>query len=107
MSIGLIEPHGDLAKEVLSFAVNRKKYRKRLIYINPSINKALGVKEIYSPVINPFQLKHIDEDTIDAFAQEITNAFKEMIKNPRSSDDGISTNMDAIIKPCIATLLRK
>ena len=109
LSIGVLEPHGDFAQEVMSFAVHKKKYRNRLIYINPTIHKLLKIPEVYSPVINPFDLKGIgrDEDTIDVFSQEITNAFKEMIKNPKKADDGISRNMDAFLKPCIATLLRK
>lgn len=107
MSIGILEPHGDLAQEILAFSVNSKRYRSRVIYVNPTIHKLLGNNEIYSPVINPFDLPFKDEDSIDAFAQEITNAFKEMIKKPKASDDGISRNMDALLKPCIATLLRK
>ena len=107
MSIGIIEPHGDLAQEVMSLAVHRKKYRNRLIYISGSIHKLLGIDEIYTPVINPFDLKNKDEDTIDVFAQEITNAFTEMIKKSKKASDGLSTNMDAVIKPCIATLLRQ
>lgn len=106
LSVGVMEPHGDLAQEVLYFAL-RRKYRKRLIYINPTINKLLGTKEVYTPVINPFDIPSRDEDTIDAFAQEITNAFKQMLRKSKNSNSGVSTNMDAILKPCIATLLRK
>lgn len=107
ISIGVLEPHGDLAQEVLFFRLHQKKYRNRLVYINPTINKLLGIDEIYSPVINPFDISSTDEDTIDAFAQENTNAFKEMLKGSRSGDYGLSRNMDAVIKPCVATLLRK
>ena len=107
MSIGILEPHGDLAQEVMSLAVHRKKYRSRLIYITGSIHKLLGIDDIYTPVLNPFDLKNKDEDTIDVFAQEITNAFAEMIKKTKKANDTLSTNMDAVIKPCIATLLRQ
>lgn len=79
LSVALMEPHGDLAQEVLRFRL-WKKQRSRLIYINPTIHKLLGINEIYSPVINPFDIAYKDEDSIDSFAQEITNAFKEMIK---------------------------
>lgn len=107
VSVGVLDPHADLAQDVLSFAMHKRKYRDRLIYINPTIHKLLRVKDIYSPVINPLELKRKDEDSIDAFAQEITNAFTEMIKKPSSSDVGLTRNMDAVIKPCITTLLRK
>jgi len=106
LSIGLIEPHGDLAQEVLAFKLNWR-YRKRLIYINPTIHKLLWIEEIYTPVINPFDIRSKDEDTIDAFAQEITNALGEMIKTSKSGEGGLTKNMDAVIKPCVATLLRK
>ena len=107
ISIGILEPHGDLAQEVLCFSFHKKKHRDRVIYINPTINKLLNTSKIYSPVINPFDIPTQNEDAIDAFTQEITNACKEMLKTSKSSDNGLSRNMDAMAKPCIATLLRR
>jgi len=106
ISISIMEPHGDLAQEVLFFNLHKGKNRSRIIYINPTINKLLNTKDTYSPIINPFDIEAKDEDTIDAFAQEITNALKEMLKSGNSAG-GLTRNMDAIIKPCVATLLRK
>lgn len=102
----LLDPHHDLSHEVLGFSFFRKLYKDRLIYINPTINKEIGVKEAYSPTINLFEIPDKEEDTIDAFSQEITNAISEMIKKPSNADEAFSTNMDAFLKPCIATLLR-
>lgn len=78
-----------------------------MIYITPVMHKLLGVQEPFGVIINIFDLKHRDEDTIDIFAQEITHALKQMIKRPKSDDDGMTRNMDAMTKPCVATLLRK
>lgn len=105
-SIVVLDPHSDLSYDVLGFVLNRKTQKDRVVYINPTINKRLGLKEVYSPIINIFDIPNKEEDTIDAFSQEITNAMAEMIKKPTSADDAFSTNMDAVLKPCIATLLR-
>ena len=106
-SISLLEPHGDLAKDFLFLRFNTKKYWNRLIYVNPVIHKMLGIEDIYSPVLNFFDIPYRDEDSIDAFSQQITNAFKQMLQKKKTNDEGLSRNMDAVIKPCIATLLRK
>lgn len=106
-SIVVMEPASDLSQEILSFVLFRKKQRDRLIYINPSIHKLLKSQKRYTPVLNFFDIPAKDEETIDAFSQEITNGISEMIKKPSSSDDAFTTNMDAFLKPCISTLLRK
>ena len=106
-SIVLIEPHGDLALEVLSFALNKKK--ERVVYIDPYIRdtakQAIGsflFDQEYTPVINPFQIKDKSERSIDFVSQELTGAFVEILR-----DKNFSIQMDALLKPCIATLLRK
>ena len=105
-SLVLLDPHGDFAWECLGFVLNRKAQRDRVVYINPTIAKRInGCKDVYSPVINIFDLPNREEETIDAFSQEITNAISEMIR--KGGDDVLSVNMDAFLKPCIATLLRR
>ncbi len=106
-SIVLIEPHGDLALEVLSFALNEQ--MERVVYIDPYIRdtskQAVGhflFDEDYTPVINPFQIKDKSDRSIDFVSQELTGAFVEVLK-----DKNFSIQMDALLKPCIATLLRK
>lgn len=105
-SLALLDPHGDLSWEVLGYVLNRKKQKSRIIYINPTIHKRLGINEVYSPTLNIFDIPNKEEETIDAFSQEITNAISEMIQKPSNAADAFSTNMDAFLKPCIATLLR-
>ena len=106
-SIVLIEPHGDLALEVLSFWLNTQ--MDRVVYVDPYIRdtskQAVGkflFEEEYTPVINPFQIKDKSARSIDFVSQELTGAFVEILK-----DKNFSIQMDALLKPCIATLLRK
>ena len=98
-SLILIDPHGDLAEQALKFVLN--KGHERVIYIDPYINKALGVKEEYTPIINPFDIKDKSEQNLTITSQELTKAFEEIIKG----GGNFSTHMDAILNPCIATLL--
>jgi len=88
----LIEPHGDLAEEVVKLKSNA--FSKELIYINPYLN------DYFIPTINPFEL--VGEKTnqiIDVTTQELVNVFKEIL------DTGFSINMEALLYPTIATLL--
>lgn len=105
-SLFILEPHGDLCQEVARYIPFLSQQRGRLIYLNPTIHKLLGCTTRYTPIINFFDIPSKDEETIDAFSQEITNAISQMIAKAGSSDDVFSTNMDTFLKPCIATLLR-
>lgn len=90
-SIVLLEPHGDLASEVAKMV----KDKNRLIIIDPYMCK----EKI--PTINPFEIKNKDEETISIMTQELVSAFETGI--------GLewSHNMEAVLAPCISTLLRK
>jgi len=92
-SLVLIEPHGDLAQEIRDFVLNKDK--ERLIYIDPYF------KAGYTPIINPFDTKDTDEQSIDIYSQTLTRVFQELIP-----DAALSRQMDALLKPCISTLLR-
>jgi len=104
-SLVLMEPHGDLAKEILGFCLNNK-VRERIIYIDPYIHQTAGVKEKYTPVINPFEIQSKDEDSIEVFSQELAEAFAEILQSTDSRSSSLTIQMDALLKPCIATLLR-
>jgi len=94
-----IDPHGDLVRQIKNFHLNRAN-RERVIYIDPYL------KEGYTPVINPLELSSKDERSIDVMAQQISKVFKELIGRG-GNDTKVSTNMDAVLIPCIYTLLRK
>ncbi len=81
----------------------------RIVYVDPYIRdtskQALGKylwKDVYTPKINPFQIKDKSERSIDFVSQELMSGLVEVLK-----DKNYSIQMDALVKPCIATLLRK
>lgn len=90
-SIVLFDPHGDLARQCARLF----EFSKRIIYIDPTL------KEGFTPTINPFRLKNIDELTISIVAQELIVALESII------GVDFSPNMEALITPLIYTLLRK
>jgi len=90
-SIVIFDPHGDLAKQTARMMFDKKK----VVYIDPSLKNGI------TPTINPFRLKKSDERTYSIMAQEILNAFESII----GAD--FSPNMEALLIPCIYTLLRK
>lgn len=97
-SLILLEPHGELAQDIRDFYLN-KEQRNRLIYIDSFY------EEGYTPVINPFDIpaqERQNEQLIDLYSQNIAKAFSELIEGST-----LSPQMEAVLIPCIATLLRK
>ena len=90
-SIIIFDPHGDLAKQTARMIEDKRS----VVYIDPSLKNGI------TPTINPFRLKKNDERTSSIMAQEILNAFESII----GAD--FSPNMEALLIPCIYTLLRK
>jgi len=100
-SLILIDPHGDLAEELKSFALNT--HKERVIYVDPYLSSGK------TPIINPLELPldadgNIikDEDTINGISEELVKVFQELLH-----DTSLSNQMRAIIMPCVATLLRR
>ncbi len=107
-SLILIEPHGDLCNDVLSFVFNKGKAKKRLVYLDPFIRDTarqifgediLGAD--YTFVLNPFDIPLKNDGEINRMTQMLSSAFFEILKNEAT------TQMEAIIDACIETLLRK
>ncbi|EAY29454.1 type IV secretory system conjugative DNA transfer family protein [Microscilla marina] len=97
-SLILMEPHGELAQDMRDFYLN-KEQRHRLIYIDPFY------EEGFTPVLNPFDIPNEErqnEPLIDLYSQNIAKAFSELIEG-----SSLSPQMEAVLIPCIATLLRK
>lgn len=90
----LIDPHGDIAQEILGYKENINS--ERIIYIDPFLADG------YSPCINPFQTDDVSEKNIAYLSQEIIKAFLEIL----DSDISFTTNMKALLEPCVSTLLR-
>lgn len=97
-AIILIEPAGDLTKEVLFFSLNRE--HDRVIYIDPYINELVGVEEQYIPVVNPFYLEDRNDKSINRLVDELTAAFLEIVEA-----DEFSPNMRSLFKSCLRVLL--
>lgn len=94
-SLILIDPHSDLAKEVYEFYFNGVD-KNRCIYIDPYYDPE------NTPVINPLDIPVRDEQNIDIMSQEISRAFQELL-----GQSSLSLQMETILIPCLATLLRK
>jgi len=90
-NIVIFDPHGDLAKQTARMMANKRS----VVYIDPSLKNGI------TPTVNPFRLRKSDERTYSIMAQEILNAFESII----GAD--FSPNMEALLIPCIYTLLRK
>lgn len=101
-SIFIIDPHGDLAHQVYVWQENRyilseaKEPPLEIVYFDPFLCKNK------KPVLNPFDIKDKSEETIDLVSQELARVFQELIK-----DSKLSLQMETLLIPCIATLLRK
>jgi len=93
-TIFVIDPHGDLADEIKAFKLNHAQ-RSRVIFIDPSLDAQ------YTPVVNPFDIDTSDNRVIDILSQELVGVFQQII-----SDSSLSLQMEALLNPCIATLLR-
>jgi len=96
-AIIVIDPHGDMVEEIakLSEFSNPKK-AKRLVYIDPTL------KSGYSPSINPFELDDHSDENIALMTQELKSIITVLLQWSSTTNQ-----MDAILSPCIATLLRK
>jgi len=90
-SVIVIEPHGDLSKDIALML----KDKERLVYIDAYAKKGK------IPTVNPFELKDKSEENISIVTQGLVEAFRLGL------DLQWSPNMEAVLVPCISTLLRK
>lgn len=93
-SIVVTDPHGDLSEELLGLRIC-KAQKERIVYIDPYLSKR------QTPTINPFDIYDKSEENIDLLTQELVRVFKELLPNH------LSLQMEAVLTPCIATVLRK
>lgn len=90
----IIDPHGDTAEQIAKipgFSDNTN-----LIYFDPTLCNG------YTPCINPLEVSDTSEETIDTVSQELAKTLDALIK-----DSQLSTQMKAVVVPCIATLLKR
>ena len=89
----LLDPHGDLAGEILKFRLNTLK-PQRVVYIDPVWENGK------TPCINPFWQKVSNPALIDLLAGQFAKTFAELV-----ADATLSLQMEAVLKPCLAVLL--
>lgn len=90
-----------MAKEIAQFKeFAQPKYADRLAYIDPTLYPG------YVPSINPFELKDKSETNIALMTQELLIIIRVLLQ-ANGKDTNITNQMDAILNPCIAVLLRR
>ncbi|MGL1955846.1 MAG: DUF87 domain-containing protein [Colwellia sp.] len=96
-AIVLLDPHGDMSKEIARFKeFTKPKISDRLVYLDPSLSS-----NSY-PSINPFQFVGTHDDSINLMTQEIIRILNVLLKGTTTT-----SQMNAILYPCINTLLRR
>lgn len=94
----LLDPHGDISKDVLKFVMNED--RERIVFLDPQINDLVKLKDRYTFCINPFQIEDKSEENIEAYSDVLVSAFVELV-----NDTTMTRPMRTILKPCISTVL--
>jgi len=92
-SVILIDPHWDVAKEIIW---NRYLNKRRVVYFTPELLK----RWVFA--LNPFAIKLREEET-DIYSHELALVFEEMVK----SSSSLTLNMKSLLVPCIWVLLRR
>lgn len=86
-----------MAEEIAQFKLfNQEKINKRLVFIDPTLHDAC------SPSINPFTIIDHSEKNIAIMTQELKSIIAVLLEGSSTTHQ-----MDAILSPCIATLLRR
>jgi len=99
-SIVLIDPHGDLAKVCARYKINHKS--DRLVYIKPSLSKKV------IPTANPLStnINNNDWDALKNASKALSDTFVEIMQGGDGKKAGLSTQMEAILTPCLTSLFK-
>jgi hypothetical protein len=95
VAVVAIDPAGDLVREVAQW--KEQIGNDRLVYVDPYLKRG------FTPTINPFELSDKSEWAKDIAAQQILSVFQELIKGSAAGE--LTLNMQALLVPCILTLL--
>ena len=91
----IIDPKGEFALQVAKWP----EVQDRLVYIDPELDPTHRLQ----PTLNPFHLDNRTPETIDAAAFQIKDQMGELL----ASDAALSSNMEALLMPCLALLLSR
>jgi hypothetical protein len=94
-AIVLIDPHGDIASEIVKF--KEFENNDRLVYFNPALSGEYGLY----PVINPLYVESLNEDSADTTAQSLVEVFANILEG----DTAFTSQMTTILKPCLELLI--
>jgi len=100
----LLDPHGDIASEIINISFLYPNYTEKIIYIDTSIHKEIGEGKQKLPCINPLEInkKYVKtEEEIEAVADNLILAFEEIVGAENT------VNMSSLLKPCLCVLLRE
>lgn len=96
-AVVIIDPHGDMVEEIARFkCFSPENNYDDLVYIDPTL------KNGFSPSINPFEIEDTSENNIAITTQELKRVINALLQG-----SGTTSQMEAILSPCIAVLLRK
>lgn len=96
-AVVIIDPHGDMVEEIARFKYFQPhENMEDLVYIDPTLH------DDFSPSINPFDIDDMSENNIAITTQELKRVINALLQGA-----GTTSQMDAILAPCIAVLLRK
>lgn len=88
-SIVVIDPHGKLTKEL---AIMDGLDRKRIMYVDPLFHKQC--------IYNPLEVEDKDNLNVAIKAEQVVSFINEMI-----SEGELSTNMKALLIPCLTAII--
>ena len=93
-SVVLLDPHGDLAEDLLK--IIKDKDKERLVYIDPYLD------DTKTPTINLFHIVEDNEESIHNVSQVILSVLKTI-----NGDEKFSGAMEDVAENCIKVLLRE
>lgn len=98
-AVCVIDPHGDLGRACMSFAIQDK---ARLVYLSSAINREANTPQgqDYTCVFNPFMSDGSPEMRY-LLTETLTESLCELL-----IDANLTVQMLSIVRPCIATILR-
>lgn len=94
MSVVLLDPHDDLTQEIKTSNLSYED-KERFILIDPEMRPGL------SPVINPLDVHWETDNDVVNHAQNLSIAIENTVGT------SLSQNMNALLVPCLALLIRK
>ena len=106
-SLVLIDPHGDLARQLArqwpyGHDARRHSDDPDLIYLDP----CLAIQQDRFPALNPFDLYSSQHSELkrERSAQQLTAVLRSLTCK---SDETLSTNMETLLYPCLSVLLSR